>query len=170
MAARARLFLASYAPLFLILTVRFEEPALQIACGALCAVGAVDAGFILSRVRRRKLTHSINVKAFDDMGGEVSGYLASYLLPFITAATPTVRDLIGYGIFLLVAAVIYVRSDLVRVNPIFYTFGYRVLRIEFGQQGRDYLLARKEPRIGETVAVVEVAGILVAAGAPRARG
>lgn len=162
--ARCRLFFGSYAALFLILAVRFNGLALRGACGALFVLGVGDALLITRRARRRMLSYSVTVRSVEDLGGEVGGYLASYLLPFVTVANPNGRDLVGYGLFLLVALVIYVRSNLVRVNPTFYLFGYRVLRITFGKSGHQFLLARTEPAEGETIAVVDIAGVLLATG------
>jgi hypothetical protein len=36
-----------------------------------------------------------------------AGYLASYLLPFLTVAEPSWRDLVAYGLFLAVTATVY---------------------------------------------------------------
>jgi hypothetical protein len=158
---RGRLYIASYAPLFLILAIRFDGVGLRVTCGAVCVLGTLDALHILFISKRGLLPYPITVHSVDDAGGEVSGYLASYLLPFVTVASPTLRDLLGYGIFLLVALIIYVRSDLVRINPLFYCFGYRVLRIEYGRREHQFLLTRVEPRPEEAVEVVDVAGVLM---------
>lgn len=102
--------------------------------------------------------------SFEDTGGEVSGYLASYLLPFVTVPTPSWRDLLDYGLFLLVNLVIYVRSNLVRVNPTLYVLGYRVLAIRYGREKEQYLVTRTAPDTGQIVSVVDVAGVLLATG------
>jgi len=122
------------------------------------------------RARRKALPVPITVTRIQDVGAEVGGYLASYLLPFVTAPDPSSRDLIGYGLFLLVALAIYVRSDLVRVNPTFYVLGYRVLRVTIRTGADRYLLTRVEPQQDETVRVVDVAGILLSVGATGAPG
>jgi hypothetical protein len=112
--------------------------------------------------------YDITVKSSEDTGGEVSGYLASYLLPFVTVPTPGWRDLLGYALFLLVGLVIYVRSNLVRVNPTLYLLGYRVLAVRYGESKQQYLLTRVGPRDGETVSVVDAAGVLLDTGGTRA--
>ncbi len=161
--SRARMFLISYVPLFGILTIRFDGRNLRCACLALCVIGVVDLLQITIRIPRSSQVYPIEIMATEDTGGEVSGYLASYLLPFVTVSTPSARDLLGYGIFLIVALVIFIRSDLIRINPTFYLLGYRVLKVRFGEQGTQYLLTRVEPRAGETINVADVAGIVMKA-------
>ena len=170
MAGRSRLFVASYAPLFLILAVRFDSLPLRLACFGIFLVGAGDAWIITHRARTKHLSVEITVTRCEDVGAEVSGYLASYLLPFVTAPNPTSRDLLAYGLFLLVALVVYVRSDLVRVNPSFYLLGYRVLRVTLHSGANRYLLTRREPQLEETIRVVDVAGIVLSVRGSDARG
>lgn len=166
-AARARLFLSSYAPLFAILAIRFDGLALRLVCAGLCAVGLLDTFRITHKAKTGLEPHDITVKTSEDLGGEVSGYLASYLLPFVTVPSPGWRDLLGYILFLLVALVIYVRSNLVRANPTLYLFGYRVLRVRYGDT-EQFLLTRGAPRDGSTVSVVDVAGVLIDTGSSHA--
>lgn len=168
-AARLRLFVSSYAPAFVIFAVRFNGFALRLCCGAVALIGVADSATILRRAVRKTLPYEIAISSVEDVGGEVSGYLASYLLPFVTVSSPSPRDLVGYGIFLVVAAIVYVRSDLVRVNPTLYLFGYRVLSVTFGERGQQYLITRRTPRPATPVSVVDVAGVLLATGGDVAR-
>lgn len=161
--ARARLFFSSYAVLFAILAVRFDGLALRVVCGAFCVLGVLDTVRILRRASSNVEPHEVTVGSSEDTGGEVSGYLASYLLPFVTVPTPQWQDLVGYGLFLVVALVIYVRSNLVRVNPTLYVLTYRVLRISYADGKEQFLVTRKPTRSGEPVQVVDVAGVLLAA-------
>jgi hypothetical protein len=111
------LFLSSYVALFGILATRFDGLALRLACAALCFVGLLDTIHFTRRTKSGLEPHDVTITSSEDTGGEVSGYLASYLLPFVTVPSPEWRDLVGYALFLVVALVIYVRSNLVRVNP-----------------------------------------------------
>ena len=86
----------------------------------------------------------------------------------MTIPSPGWRDLIGYSLFLGVGLVIYVRSNLVRVNPTLYLLGYRVLAIDYGNAKKQFLITRIGPRDGETVSVVDTAGVLLDIGGARA--
>ena len=162
------MFLSSYATLFCILAIRFDGLGLRLTCVGLCAVGLVDTVRITHTAQSGTVPFDITVKSTEDTGGEVSGYLASYLLPFVTVATPGWRDLVAYGLFLLVGLVIYVRSHLVRVNPTLYLFGYRVLAVRYGKDKEQFLVTRVGPQDGDTMSVVDTAGVLLDAGGARA--
>jgi len=158
------LFLSSYAALFGILAIRFDGLALRLVCLGLCLIGLADTFRITHSARSRREPYVITIDESEDTGGEVSGYLASYLLPFVTVSAPGWRDLLAYSLFLVVGLVIYVRSNLVRVNPTLYLFGYRVLRVRYNTSKKQYLLIRIAPEIGQMLSVVDVAGVMLDAG------
>jgi hypothetical protein len=166
-AARARLFVSSYAVLFGILAIRFDGLALRLICLGLFLEGVLDTLRITRKGRSGREPYDITVQSSDDTGGEVSGYLASYLLPFVTVSSPGWRDLLGYGLFMLVALVIYIRSDLVRVNPTLYLLGYRVLKVRYDASKQQYLVSRVGPEDDQIVRVVDVAGVILNCGGHR---
>jgi hypothetical protein len=148
------LFLCSYAPLFAILAIRFQSTLLILVCALVAGSGLAAGGAVLLRFRT-VTPGSWVVMAVEDRGGEVAGYLATYLLPFVTVAEPTVRDVIAYGLFLTIVAVIFVRSSLVQINPTLYLFGWRLLAIEIGGFN-GYLLTRRRIKHGDEVRAVRM--------------
>jgi hypothetical protein len=143
-------FLSSYAPLWAMLGLRFHPPALRIICFAVAAVAAGIVAVLLYRRRAERPTDTqLTVGA--DAGADVSGYLASYLLPFLTVSSPSATDLAAYVVFLLVAGLIYVRSGLMQINPTVYLLGWRVLRasIPVGAGTKEvFLITRGDRRVG----------------------
>lgn len=149
------LFFCSYAPLFAILAIRFHNSRLIIACGVLAACGLAAGAAVL--LRFREVTASAWVaRTVEDRGGEVAGYLATYLLPFVTVAEPSVRDVIAYALFLLIVGVIFMRSSLVEINPTLYLFGWRLFAIEVGDGWSGFLLARAPVKRGQRVHAVRM--------------
>jgi hypothetical protein len=149
------LFMSSYAPLFAILAIRFRSTGLVVACSTLSAIGFAAGAAVL--IRFSQVTSSAwTVRTVEDRGAEVAGYLATYLLPFVTVSEPGARDIVGYVLFLTVVAVIYVRSSLVQINPTLYLFGWRLYAIEVGDGWSGYLLARGPVRQGTDVAAVRM--------------
>jgi len=67
------LFLCSYAPLFVILAIRFRTTALIVACASLATIGAVGGITVLLRFRSVAAS-AWTVRAVEDRGGEVAGY------------------------------------------------------------------------------------------------
>jgi hypothetical protein len=162
------LFLSSYAPLFLILAIRFRSSTLVVACAALAVLGFAAGISVLVRFRQVARS-SWAVRTVEDRGAEVAGYLATYLLPFVTVTEPDVRDVIGYMLFFVIVAVIYIRSSLVQINPTLYLFGWRLYAIEIGDGWNGYLLARGPVRRGTDVTAVRMTERLFVSYARRHR-
>ncbi len=141
-------FLSSYALLFVILAIRFTQPWLEIVCGAFAVLGLVS-GYRVIRSHRDIEPEPLTTGKINDLGGEVAGYLATYLLPFVTVADPTSRDLVGYFLFLIVTGVIYVRSSLVQ-HPTLYLLGWRVASVELvDQRWSGFVISRSRLHDGE---------------------
>lgn len=146
MLGRPLLFLSSYAPLFGLLAIRFEQRWLWISCTVLAVLGVVCL-WLLLRLDARSAPGPHTLASARDAGVEAAGYLATYLLPFLTVATPTARDVIAYAGFLVVAAVINLRSAVAQVNPLLYLLGYRVLSVADDHGLHAYMITR-QPRSG----------------------
>lgn len=142
MLGKPLLFLSSYAPLFGLLAIRFAPPQLWIPCIALAALGVASLGLLL-RLDSRASPGAYALTSVQDADAEAAGYLASYLLPFLTVAEPNGRDVAAYAGFLAVAATISLRSSVAQVNPLLYLLGYRVLAVTSDQGLRAYLITRR---------------------------
>lgn len=157
---RALLFLSSYAPLFVILAIRFQGAALRGVCAGLAAVGLAYLAVIVWVVPRAAQQRTYQVDAVRDASGQVAGYLATYVVPFVTVASPTAADLAGYCIFGVVVLLIFIRSDLAQINPALYLLGRRVASITSGPRSY-YVVCRRLPRPPTCIEAVRVAGLLV---------
>jgi len=157
---RAQLFLSSYSPLFVILAIRFHGSTLKYSCAVLAVLGFAYLVLVVYAAPRRAAQRSYRVVSADDASGEVSGYLATYLLPFVTVPSPSVADLSGYIILAVIVAVIFVRSELARINPALYLLGWRVASVNTGVADR-YLVCRRLPRPGTEIRASSVAGLLI---------
>lgn len=162
MFVRFVLFLSSFSPLFAMLALRFTAPGLRLGAAGLCIAGVVGALFILA-AEGRKGTAAYTVTKVEDSGPEVAGYLASYILPFVAIDQPAAELAAAYVIFLLVAAVVYVQSDMVQINPIFYLLGRRVQKITAAANDwQAYLVTRRRVLANETIEATTLSqGVLV---------
>ena len=147
---RLRLFISSYAPLFAILAIRFRDHKLEVACALLTALGVASL-LLLLRAAGRIQPDPHRIETVADRGAEVAGYLATYLLPFVTVPEPSARDIAGYAFFLAVVGVVYVQSDMVQINPLLYLLGYRVSAVTTGDGWSGVLMSRNQPRPGSAV-------------------
>jgi hypothetical protein len=151
----ARFFISSYAPLFAILALRLDSRIVAIICAVLALVGVGTAVSLLRGLGRLQPDSYITTTVVD-RGPDVAGYVATYLLPFLTVAQPSSRDLLAYAGFLLVSAVIYVRSSMMAVNPLLYLLGFRVSWITDSHGCEAFLISRSRPAPGADVDAIEV--------------
>jgi hypothetical protein len=157
---RGFLFLSSYAPLFAILAIRFQGAVLRGVCVGLAVIGLGYLAVVVWVVPRSAEQRVYPVAEVKDASGEVAGYLATYIVPFVTVTSPSAPDVIGYCIFAAVVLVIFVRSNLAQINPVLYLLGRRVASITAG--GRSYyVVCRRLPRPPGQIDAVRVAGLLV---------
>jgi hypothetical protein len=150
MLGKPLLFLSSYAPLFGLLAIRFEQRWLWISCSLVAGLG-VGSLWLLLRLDARAAPGPHTLVSVNDAGAEAASYLASYLLPFLTVATPSLRDVLAYLGFLLVAATVHLRSSVVQVNPLLYLLGYRVLAVRDDRGLAAYLVTRRPAAIGAQI-------------------
>ncbi|NEW27402.1 hypothetical protein [Nocardia cyriacigeorgica] len=160
-AARTPLFFSSYTPLFAILAARFAAtPWLAFGALALMGFGAACTIWVLSLLGSSARS-SLTVARVHESGSESGGYLVSYVLPFLTVETPRGLDVLAYGLFLLVLLIVYVRTDLIQVNPMIYLLLHRIVKVQTESGDVAYVVVRSVPRPGDTVTVAQHAGIRV---------
>ncbi len=156
---RFRLFLVSYAPLWLMLVLRSLSPhdtwrwsdrsALALAFGVLAAWSFYD-GHHLVKGAQETGARTLYFADVDDQGGNAAGYLATYLLPFLGLVPAGWGDWASYGVYFVVAAVVFIRTDLTLVNPTLYLYGWRVVSATaYLDQDHD-----PERQVGDGAAVV----------------
>ncbi|SKN24241.1 Uncharacterised protein [Mycobacteroides abscessus subsp. bolletii] len=158
---RIPLFLLSYTPLFVIVAIRFHKDR-PIMGGALVLTILASISLLWFFYSMRKST-AVRVIVSDvrEVGAEAGGYLATYVLPLATLSQPSPADLVGYAIFLLVLAIVYVRTDLMQVNPIFYLLLWRIVRVTSTGGATFYLATRVAPKTNDWITVSQYAGIKV---------
>jgi len=142
---KIRLFISSYALLFAILAVRFRDPVPSVLCGAVATLGASTLILLVHRAKRIQ-PDPHRLASVSDHGPEVAGYLATYLLPFVTAPEPSLREAAAYLMFLLVVGIVYLRSEMIQINPLLYLLGYRVWAVTTRDGWSGYLVSRRRPR------------------------
>lgn len=158
-ALRGRILLTAYAPLNLILALRVDPLAPRAVCGALVALGALDA-LRLMTLAGNKGAVPRSFTTVRDSGGQVAAYLATYLLPLLAAPEPDAWDLAAYAVYGAIIAIITLRSDLAHINPTLYLFGWRVVTVVTAGGDERFLICRHPPKPGVAVPVTRLAGVL----------
>jgi len=150
-AQRARLFVGSYAGLFAILAIRFDATWLRWACIVLAVLGVALMAWVVFVVPGQMGAEPITAASVEDAGSDVAGYLATYLLPFLTVAEPGIRDVVAYALFLGISGLIYVRSEMTQINPTLYVLGRQVVKLTTDQGWTGYVVARGAIHVDDVV-------------------
>ena len=138
--ARIRLLMGSYAPLFALLAIRFTDPRLVGGCVTLFAIGVIGVATLLTAQRREEPSPHHLVRARDE-SAQVAAYLATYLLPFLTVAKPSLRDVMAYVAFLGLVGVILIRTNCLQVNPLLALMGFRVFEVSTDSGWTGYVIS-----------------------------
>lgn len=162
------LFLSSYSPVFVLLALQPEWPTwwwLTCLLSLLAAIGLGGLTLMIWLTRRKPRSLPVKVLVVRDAGSESAAFLATYLLPLITASIQNAYTAWATAVYLGLACIITIRSSLIQVNPILMVAGYRILQAEFvdssatsSTRGHGYLLARRSVRTGDIIKLQRVGG------------
>lgn len=153
-------FLASYTPVFLLLSAQargLDFLWIRILLLLLSAIGLFGL-FILLRLVSKKPSTKLTIAARRDAGYESVAFLAGYLLPLLTATIENAYVIWATAVYLGMAWVITIRSNLIQVNPLLLIFGYRILVVECfdstileKRSSERFLVAKAPVRVGDEV-------------------
>lgn len=137
-----RLFLVAFAPLALILAIQSVGPFSSrklatyvfFVTATWAVIGFLDA-WRLPRGALRKGSIEVRFSEVRDKSDTIAAYFATYLLPFINNDAANVKSIVSMAIFVLVVLTIFLKSDLVAINPTLYIMGWNVLRAQVSLSG-----------------------------------
>jgi hypothetical protein len=165
MGARLLLLLSAYSPLVLIIGIRDHNTRQSwglIGVGLLLALGlpvVIAAAGLLGHPQLAR------VGSAADAAEEITGYLASFILPFATLSAPSGRDLVAFAVFGVFLAAAYLHSGKLALNPWLFFVRHRVYDVDVGN-GPELVLARRAPSAGDELTLTRLAhGLYYARGA-----
>jgi len=151
-----RLFAISYTPLWAIFAIRSATVPSRAVFWALTIWGLIDAFRIVSGGLNRSF-RTIPFEDVSDKSGEVSGYLATYLLPFIGGPPIDTAGWLAYAVYFAVAWAVFVPSNLGLVNPTLYILGWQV--VEARRNGRrEIIICQDPPKPSSEITVANLMG------------
>jgi len=153
------LFLSSYTFLFLILAVKnwgnwnlvaLMAGIIVISNGVLAVTLKVCSGIRDQTLRISKVRNSNSANL---------AYIVTYIVPFMATDCSRVEDVIALFILFLVIGFLYIKSDMVAINPMLNMLGYNVLSVETEDGGELTLVVKnnsfKELKSKKFVGVTE---------------
>lgn len=164
---RILLFVSSYFPLAVIICLLAyeQQPTLAWLALAIGLLGLIGMLTYFGLIVPTKAPIQVKVVSRQARGAEVMGYIASYIVPFVTFSFSGWQQIASLLIFLFMLGVVYVNSeDMLRVNPMLtLLLRYRLYEIEVEQGDGSYaLMTRQRVKRGDILQVIDVgSGIYV---------
>jgi len=152
----ALMFMGSFAPLFALFAIRTHNRALRWSLVGI-AVAGVTATLTLIWIGRRTEPAPIHLTRVRPRDAEVVSYLVTYLLPFLLAPDPSGTDIVALVLFLCVIAILYIRSNMVYVNPVLALLGWHLFAAET-ESNVLWILSRRSDIKSENIQAVNIVG------------
>lgn len=146
--ARTLLFLASYAPLFGLLSVLHWNTAAGWLFALIAGIGVVGGAWVLHIVQRGQEQLATVLDATSNYEA-LAGYLLGWLMPFIVLQPNDISSVASLGLFFVLLGLVYVRGNLVHLNPFLALLGYHVWEVTalVGRQRQRFTLLTKAARV-----------------------
>jgi hypothetical protein len=156
--SRLLLFSSSYSPLFVILGIlnSFGNQMVSLSLFATAILSFLFLLFFL-RYERRFVSHNVTVAHVSPRDADTMSYIVTYLLPFISVSFNDLRNAIALCILLAVVAVLYIRSNLIYVNPILNLLGYHLFEVESKEGKVSALICKRDYlRVPSEISVISI--------------
>jgi hypothetical protein len=142
--AQIALFVSSYAPLFGVFALldSFGKGWPSILSASVAIAGAVIPILVFLGARRLA-PQSLRVQSAQVRDGDALAYIASYLVPFAAISATTSRERAALALFVLLIAVLYVRSELFYINPLLAGAGLRLFQVATPAGASAVVLSRR---------------------------
>lgn len=143
---RVLLFLTSYCPLFVIIMVDYLDNVCVL--GGLAVSAALSIAFILVAFRsadRVSGTHGLAGSKVKNTNKYVLQYFMAYLIPLLAVGDFDLVYAVKYAMALVVMGYLYIRSDVIYINPTLVLMGYRIYRVG-SPRGDEVLITKRRIR------------------------
>jgi len=142
------LFLSSYIPFYLIMALMnwsavIDLSFIQFHAGLFFVLLTIVSGLILAisiRFRKGREPSRTHIGTVNRKNELLTGYLVTYLFPFLNMDLEVVQNWVALMLFFLVLGIIQYRSSQLHVNPVLTAFGYDIYEIEEADTGDILLL------------------------------
>ncbi len=156
---RCMLFVSSYFPLTVIILILFatQQPLFAWITFGIGLVGLIFTFVYISKIAPRTAPIQVKITGRQVKDGDVMGYIASYIIPLVTFPFNGWQQITTLLIFIFVLGIVYINSEMIRINPMLNLAGYHLyeISVENGEQSYSLLTRRRIER-NEVVRIVDV--------------
>jgi hypothetical protein len=150
------LFLSSYIPLYILLIVRnYEEIGFSLGLGIFSLVLGCLIFLILGRISQIGGEYK-KIEDIEDATKVNLEYFVAYVIPFLTDDFFGFENALSFLIVFFIIGVIYIKSDLIYVNPILVLARYNVFKVRIEGKEQFIVTRYKKAELRPTEEVIEL--------------
>lgn len=123
------LFLLSYLPLFVIFAINNFGNVLFLIFSVFSIVVFVFSLILFISAKKNAEEKFMPFEKVESQNVRLLDYIFVYILPFINLGG--IKELISFAIIVFIVGNIYVKTDLIAINPILSLFGYSIYKVYF---------------------------------------
>jgi hypothetical protein len=156
--SRVLLFLLSYLPLFLIYAINgviHGEFVVFYSFLVVIVVVSILCLLMFRSLKKRGKRRSLIVESHELVNNMLIEYIFVYIFPFISAFDK--REIVSFLILFVIIGSIYIKSDLIAVNPTLSLLGYSIYKVSYRYEDdvshvrEGYLISRGLDDVGVKV-------------------
>ncbi len=139
------LFLSSYTFLFIILMIQnYTNLNLLYFLGALIIISNLILWIVIRRCKSLADTF-IKIKNLENSNSLNTAYLVTYIIPFLNINFSKITDLISLLLLFVIVGFLYIKSDMIYVNPMLNIFHFNLLKAE-DEDGNSLILITRDKK------------------------
>ncbi|MFH1591847.1 MAG: hypothetical protein ABIB47_00565 [Candidatus Woesearchaeota archaeon] len=140
------LFLSSYTFLFLILILKNINN--QYLLYTLSGIILLSNAILFISIKRCKslADEFVKIKSVENINSVNSAYLVTYIIPFLTIDFTNIMDVSSIVLLFVVFAFLYIKSDMIHVNPTLNFIGYDLIEIRTVKDDKLILITKEKSK------------------------
>jgi hypothetical protein len=129
------LFLSSYTPLFLILILTKYSLTILIVLGLVSLISNLSLIYIIKLSVKMEGRYIKEIKRVEFNSEKFIEYIVAYIAPFLGFNLGKWQEVLALGILFCLIGFIYIRSEMIYMNPMLNLFGYELYKVETDKKG-----------------------------------
>lgn len=151
------LFLSSFIPLFGIIIIRnLDAIPIVVGFGSLIAIVSIVLAIMFFQVSRISGKY-LNIDRVENANKVSLEYFVVYIVPFLTVDFLALTDLASMAILFGIMAYMYVKSDLIYMNPMLNLFRLNIFKVRLQDGEEVIVISKRKKKDLATEEVIELA-------------
>lgn len=140
------LFLSSYTFLFVIFIIKNLNN--QYLLYTLIGIIILSNVILFISIKRCKslADEFVKIKSVENINSVNSAYLVTYIIPFLAIDFTNIFDVSSLALLFVVLAFLYIKSDMIYVNPILNFIGYNLIEIRTDRDDKLILITKEKSK------------------------